>query len=235
MYRRRALNGEADGLKRRITLFIWNRNDRFLATDEPPTGDPPKNDPPADPPKADPPADPPKPPTDDGKTFTQADLDKLAAKVRAEEKAKAKAEADKAALSETERLKLEKEEADKKASDATSAANQRAIRSEAKLYALSAGVKAERIDTALRLADLTAVTVGDDGEPNAAAIKIAIDKVLADVPELKGEAGGKGGTDLSGSNPNDKPLTDELIAEMGAEELSRRMPEIQTYYVNKRK
>ena len=76
-------------------------------------------------------------------------------------------------------------------------ANQRIVKAEAKLQAQALGIKPERVETALRLADLSAVTVNDAGDADTAAITAALEAVLTDLPELKGAGGAVGG----GSNP----------------------------------
>lgn len=144
----------------------------------------------------------PTPGGDGGKTFTQADLDRIVTERLNRQKAqfgdydalKAKA-ADFDKLQDANKSELEKaQEAARKAEEARvaalSTANTRLIAATAKVTATELGVKPERIAAALKLADLSAVAVGDDGEPDAAAVKAAIEKVLADVPELKAAAGG---------------------------------------------
>src|SRR5690606_21437629 len=68
----------------------------------------------------------------------------------------------KAAMTEAERLKAEKEEAERKAQETQAAAHRRIIQAEAKAQALALGVRPERLEYALRLADLSEVEVGDD-------------------------------------------------------------------------
>lgn len=142
----------------------------------------------------------------------------------------------KAEMSETDKLKADKEAAEKKAVDALAAANQRAISSEARVQAVALGIKPERIQHAMRLADLSGVTVDENGEPDVVAIKSALEAVLKDLPELKTQpAQTSGGADFQNQHrEGDKPLTDELIADMDAKELARRMPEIQAYYAKKK-
>src|SRR5690625_1555873 len=98
-----------------------------------------------------------------GKTFTQEKLDENISKSLARERKQweqqIEEERKKAAMTEAERLKAEKEEAERKAQDAQTAANQRIINAEAKVLAVSLGVKPERVAYALKLADLSAVEV----------------------------------------------------------------------------
>lgn len=182
----------------------------------------------------------------DTKTFLQTDVDKIVSdrlarekkKIEADLKAALKAEADKAAMTEAEKLKADKEEAEGKASEATKAANARIINAEARITANDLGVKADKLAYVLKLADLSGVTVNDDGEPDAVAIKAAIEAVLKDLPELKtgskqGDSQMGGGGFGGGNNGTDKPLTTELIGAMSAEETKRRMPEIKAFFAKK--
>ena len=95
----------------------------------------------------------------------------------------------KAAMDETERLKVEKTEAEAATVKAIEAANVRIIAAETKVMALAAGANPERIAQVVRLVDLSEVTIGDDGELDAALIKTAVEAVKKDLPELFGAAG----------------------------------------------
>lgn len=165
--------------------------------------DDPQNPNPTPNPNPDPaPSDPPANPEPAAKTFTQADIDRVVqqrlARERKEWEAKLDEERKQASMSEAEKLKAQVTAAEAKATEAANLAAQRVIRAEAKLHAVALGIKPERADMALRLADLSGVELGDDGEPDAGAIKTALEKVLADLPELKGAANGAVG---GGSNP----------------------------------
>jgi hypothetical protein len=137
-----------------------------------------------------------------GKPQTQDEIDKIVekrlARARKQWEQEAEEAAKKSAMSAEEKLKADLDAAKKQSEDAISQANQRAIRAEAKAQATDLGIKADRIAYALKLADLSDVEVGDDGEPDSAAIKAALEAVLADLPELKGAATNVGG---NGSNP----------------------------------
>lgn len=191
-----------------------------------PPADPPPADPPADPPPADPPADPP-PKAVEFSPEQQAELGRriaeerskaaAAAKKAAEDEAKQAAE--RAKMDETERLKAEKADADKAAADATDKANVRVITAEAKVQAVEAGADPKQLAYVLKLADLADVAVNDDGEPDTKAIRKAIDKVLADVPALKGATNGKGASggrfDEHADKSKPKTLEDAVSARMG--------------------
>lgn len=130
------------------------------------------------------------------RTFTQAELDviieKRVKRAETEAAAKSKADAEKEKLDETERLKVEKAEAEQAAADVRKAAAERIATTEAKVAALAAGAKPERLAGVLKLADLSEA-VGDDGEPDESAIKKAVEAVKAEYPELfGGSQSGKG-------------------------------------------
>lgn len=151
------------------------------------------------------------PPTDGGKTFTQEDLDRLIQQRLQRERKKweqqLEEERKKAAMTEAERLKAEKEEAERRAQEAQASANQRLLQAEAKVVALELGVKADRIPYVLRLADLSDVEVGDDGNIDAKALRDAVEAVLRDLPELKAVAqppGPSGGDFNGGGSAADK-------------------------------
>ncbi|WP_449600305.1 phage scaffolding protein [Paenibacillus sp. Marseille-Q9583] len=133
------------------------------------------------------------------KTFTQADLDRVVAERLARDRKgredyddiktkltaleKAETERKKAELTDAERLEAEKAEALKKAQEAEergnareTAANQRIINAEFKSLAREANVPADRLAAALKLADLSAVTVDDEG--NAVGVKEAVEALV---------------------------------------------------------
>ncbi len=91
-------------------------------------------------------------------------------------------------------------------------ANRRGLMAEAKLAAVSLGVPAARAPYAAKLADLSGVPVDEDDGPDLAAVKSAVKKVLADIPELKANAaaekapGLRIGANNSASQNTDDPL-----------------------------
>lgn len=93
-------------------------------------------------------------------------------------------QAKRAKMEETDRLKLEKQEAETRAQNALGKANQRVINSEARALAASKGVASERLAYVVRMAELDGVEVDDDGDVDSAALASAIDRVLEDIPEL---------------------------------------------------
>jgi membrane protein involved in colicin uptake len=176
-----------------------------------------------------PPADPPKdqtgggqdggtpPPDSGGKSFTQEELDRIISDrlKRAEKQWKDAAEEEKkkAAMTETERLKAEKDEAEGKAKAALETANRRIVEAQAQVVAAQAGVKPERLAYVLKLANLADIAVDEKGTADAKAIKLAVDAVLKDLPELA--AGGSprraGGLDFSGGGSKANVNMNEFI------------------------
>ena len=104
-----------------------------------------------------------------------ADYDEIKTKLSALEQAEAEREA--AKLTETERLQAEKAEAEGKGTAALAAANQRLINAEFKVLAREANVPAERLAAALKLADMAAVTVDDNGD--VVGVKEAVEALVS--------------------------------------------------------
>ncbi len=149
----------------------------------------------------------------DGKTFSQADLDKVVSDrlARAQKKwdtdhaaavqAAVQAELDKQKLSNEERLKLEKDEADKRAATATQTANARLLKAEAKVVALAAGVNPEFVDDVIALAKVEGDSFFTDGEPDPVKIKASVDAALVKRPFYKAGNSGQGfGSDMGGGH-----------------------------------
>ncbi len=76
------------------------------------------------------------------------------------------------------------QEAQQTANTRIAAAKQSLVRLAAQSAAAQLGVKPERVEYALRLADLTAVEVGDDMQVDTGAVTAALQTVLDAVPEL---------------------------------------------------
>lgn len=133
---------------------------------------------------------------DAGRTFTQADVDRLVAREKKRaaeaERKRLEDEAAKAGQSEVDRLKSDLAERDKAVAAATERANRRAISAEAQVQALAAGIRADRVAAAIRLADLSGVECDDDGEPDVETIKASIQAILKDYPEWAASASGGG-------------------------------------------
>lgn len=184
-------------------------------------------DPPADPPLDDDPQDPPK-------TFTQAEVDEIVTKrltrdrkgredyddIKAKLSAleEAEAEREKAKLSETERLEAEKSAAVQAAEDAKAerdkaleAANKRLVNAEFKTLARESNIPADRLSAALKLADLSGVTIDEDGNvqgvEDAVKALVAAHSYLAEKAQPKRIGGASGG-----SEPHDK-TKEQLLKE----------------------
>lgn len=159
-------------------------------------------DPPADPPKGDDPKD---PPADPPKTFTQEDLDKIVAdriarerkkfgdyddvKTKLAEFTKADEERKKAEMDIQDRLKLEKEEAEKLAKEKEDFANQalekanaRLVKAEFRLIAKELGVRADALEDAFVLTDKTSIKVDDEG--TVEGVKEAVEALIKAKPFL---------------------------------------------------
>ncbi len=114
------------------------------------------------------------------KTFTQEDLDTIITKRLERERksweAKVKEEADKAKMTESERLKAEKAEAEKKATDAINRANTRLIRSEVIKEASKMNIV--DADAAYALMNQENIVIKDNDEVTgvAEALKALIEK-----------------------------------------------------------
>lgn len=134
--------------------------------------------------------------------MSQAELNRLIQREKRRaaeaERRRLQEEADREKLSTEERLKAEKAEAEARAQEIQAAANARIIAAEARVQAVALGVRPERVAYAIRLADLSGVTMNEDGEPDTESIKTAINAVLKDLPELRGQTADVGGR---GSNP----------------------------------
>lgn len=139
------------------------------------------------------------------RTLTQAEVDRLVAREKRKaaeaERKRIEEEATKAGLTEVEKLKSDLAERDKAIATATERANRRAISSEAQVQALAAGIRADRVAAAIRLADLSDIECDDDGEPDVEAIKSSIATVLKTYPEWAATASGEGGGVGSGAKP----------------------------------
>jgi len=119
---------------------------------------------------ADPDPNPTPDPTPD-KTFTQADLDRIVADRLARDR-KGREDYDDI---KTKLTALEQAEADR--DKALTTANQRLIDAEFRSLAREANIPTDRLAAALKLADLTAVTLDDEG--NAVGVKEAVEALVS--------------------------------------------------------
>ncbi|CAH1194622.1 hypothetical protein PAECIP111892_01770 [Paenibacillus auburnensis] len=194
--------------------------------------------------------DPTPPPPD--KTFTQADLDRIVADRLARDRkgredyddiktkltALEQAEADrkKAEMTAAERLEAEKAEALKKAQEAEersqareTAANQRIINAEFRTLAREANVPVDRIAAAVKLADLSAVTVDEEG--NAIGVKEAVEALVAANGYLveKTQPKSVGGASGGNADPTDK-TKEQLLKEAAEKARKSGKPEDRAAY-----
>lgn len=104
--------------------------------------------------------------------------------------------------------------AEQAAKDRIDASNTRLIAADAKVAALAAGTNPARVDALLRVADLTAVTVADDGTVDPATVRAAVDRALVEFPEFKTT----GRPAASGTEHSEQTITAEQFAAMGYSE-----------------
>lgn len=98
---------------------------------------------------------------------------------------KGKAEKAEAEKNDIKAMSLRVEEAEKKASEAIARANAQIIKANAQIQATSLGVKANKLDYVIKMADLSTITINEDGSPDESAIKAQIEQILKDIPEFK--------------------------------------------------
>lgn len=102
--------------------------------------------------------------------------------------------------------------AEQAAQDRIAASNTRLIAADAKVAALAAGTNPARVDALLKVADLTAVTVAEDGTIDPATIRAAVDQALVEFPEFKTTGTQTG---ASGTEHSEQTITAEQFATMG--------------------
>lgn len=189
----------------------------MTVTDPSPAG----TDPGAPPPAGTPPAAPPAPAGSGGPTFTQADLDAIAGRTRAEARqaaekeilqalgvdnvdaARAAVEAARAAedaqKTEVQRLTDERDRLAKEAEEARASANATFAMTRVEGALRDAGIKPDRIPAALRLADLGGITVTGT---EVSGITEAVESVKQASPEWFGPTV-PSAPDASGGRPGD--------------------------------
>ncbi|MEK5396017.1 phage scaffolding protein [Paenibacillus sp. FSL K6-2859] len=196
--------------------------------------------------EADPDPDP-TPPAPD-KTFTQAELDLIVADRLARERKKAEKFADydelktkltalelaeaeraKADLTEAERLtadleaaRIKAQEAENRGTAAITAANRRLINAEFRALAREKNVPADRLAAALKLADLGATSVDDEGNP--VGVKEAVEALIVAEPYLVAETKPKPIGGGGGGNPDEderKTLEAQLLEAQKARNFSK--------------
>lgn len=151
----------------------------------------------------------------------EAELAKERKKWETEFAAKVDEERKKAAMTETERLKAEKEAAEKKAQDAMRTANERLLRAEVKATAVALDIVDP--DAAYALMDRDAVSVAEDGTTQG--VEDALKALIKDKPYLlrqKGaqSVGGATNPAASGNTPG-KVYTRAELERMSADEINK--------------
>lgn len=130
------------------------------------------------------------------KRFTQADLDKLIQDRLAKEKSRFDAQLkelqDNAGKSDLEKVTAERDRYKQQAETGGKESAQRLAKAEAKVAALAANGRDDRLGAIIAQADLTDAT-NDDGDIDETKVRAAIDKVLTDFPEWKRTPGRSGG------------------------------------------
>lgn len=178
---------------------------------------------------ANPPASDPAPPAD--RSFTQADIDRIVADRVARERGKYADYDDlKAKAADYEQLRAQSQTDQEKAietaraegkAEVQTAANERLIRAEVR--AAAAGKLADPAD-AVRLLDVTGLTVGDDGTVDAKALAERIGQLVKDKPYLAARTfQGTGDGGAAGRQPANGPkqVTKAEIKTMSAEQIEQ--------------
>lgn len=116
---------------------------------------------------------------------------------------------DKAARLEAEKndltaLQRRVEEYERKESEILRKANRRLVRVEAKEQAIALGVRVDRSDYAIRLADLSKVEVDENGQVDETAVREALEQILNDFPELKVASSSEDGHGFKLGSPGQK-------------------------------
>lgn len=102
-------------------------------------------------------------------------------------------------------------ELEKQAADVLQQANNRIIQAEARIQSIGLGIKPDRVDYAVRLAELRGVQIDENGEVDKAAVKSALEEVLKGLPELKANHDGGAGFKIGGAGQQQKSNVDETL------------------------
>lgn len=104
---------------------------------------------------------------------------------------------------------------EKQESETIRLANRRLVRAEAMTQAVGLGIRSDRVDHAIRLADLSQVEIDDQGHVDEASVRSALEKVLTEIPELKvtnSDDEGAHGFKVGSPGQKQVPGTSERIA-----------------------
>jgi hypothetical protein len=159
-----------------------------------------------------------------GKTFTQADLDRIVGERLADEQKKFQTQLEQAQAtagkSELEAAQIERDRYKDQATTITQQSAQKVAAAEAKAAAFLAGAKADRVAHVVKNADLTKA-VSEDGSVDEAKVQAAIEAVLTEFPEWKTTPGtqtpGSSGGELTQGGGQKPTYTREQIRSITAE------------------
>jgi hypothetical protein len=113
---------------------------------------------------------------------------------------KKKAEA-RAKLSAEEKAEAERKDREEAAAKKEAAANERLINMEIRDVARDLGVSAKKLERFLKVVDRDDLEVDEDGNIDRSKVEGAVKATLADMPEFKGAAGGRGpGSEFGGGD-----------------------------------
>lgn len=161
----------------------------------------------------------------------QAHIDDLIKKNTGKSKAAAEKDfktwLDQQAMSDNDRLKAEKADADKALADARAEVLTTKVETAAERFAIAAGIKADRVSKFMRLVDLDIEALSDDGKPDTDAIKKLVEAEVAANPEFKGGAAPAGASGAEGFNSADgKVWTKAEVAKLSVDEFEKHETEI---------
>lgn len=89
-------------------------------------------------------------------------------------------------------------------------ANLRLVRGAAMVKAAQMNIRPDRVEHAIKLADLTGIEVDDNGDVNNESLTQALEKVTQEMPELLKSEDGKHGFKLGASDQNQNATEDQI-------------------------
>ncbi|HEY3378529.1 MAG TPA: hypothetical protein VGL77_13640, partial [Armatimonadota bacterium] len=89
--------------------------------------------------------------------------------------------------------------------------NARVVKSDAKVLALKLGVDPTHVNDVLKLSDITGEEIGEDGEPDTAALTKSINAVLETRPFYKSGATQAAGNEFGGNQQQADPFAKETF------------------------
>lgn len=125
------------------------------------------------------------------------------------------AEAQAAARNNLTTLQAQYDELQRSQADVLKQANARVIKAEATMQALSMRIRPDRVEHVIKLANLSGVTLNEQGQADTAAIAKALEDVVSQTPEFKvsTEDDGKPGFKV-GASDQQKDLKSEELAKI---------------------